>query len=230
MKKVFIVVIFIFISVFIYFGGKQFLDYLNDLSILIDDAYTKSATVGTFGFKATPENLELVNSYLKVNTSFINEMSKEIHLENNIKNIHTLLNNCPSFKNYYSARLKLENAIFNGFHFLMDNAVYLSDNELEAFFNDNLSYLDKTFGITTLEKFKNIINSLSSLESKNINYCELIDDYTIYNPYGNSTVFRMKVGSSLNDFAYFSINAYHGYNTKNQQAPVIIFNAPGGMS
>lgn len=230
MKKAYTIFISIIVCIFVYFCIRFIWEYLKDFNIFISHHYNEASTSGTFAFKTTPENLEVVNSYLEVNNSFVDEMSKEVYLENNIKNIYNLTDKFPSFKSYYSARLKLENAVFNGLPFLINNTVSLSDAELEAFLKDNLNYLDKTFGITTLEKLKNIIINLDSLEDKNIEYCELVNNSTIYNPYGNSTVFRLKVGNNINDFVYFSINAHHGYNTENQQAPIIIFNALGGTS
>lgn len=230
MRKSYRIFVIILVCSFIYVCGRFAWEYLEKIGVYMSEYYNDSSASGTFAFKTSAENLELVNSYLAVNTSFIEKMSKEIYLENNIKNIYSLSNKFPSFKNYYSARLKLENAVFNGFPFLLNNAVSLSDDELKSFFNINYDYLDKTFGISSLEELKNIVNNLDSLETKDIKYCELANNSTIFNPYGNSTVFRLKVGSSTDDFVYFSINAYHGYNTENQQAPVIVFNALGGMS
>lgn len=230
MRKVFTVVIIIFTCLFVYFGAKMLWEYLNEVSIVMSDSLNEASTSGTFAFKTTPENLELINSYLKVNNSFINEMSKEVIVENSIDNIYSLVNGFPSFKNYYSARLKLEKAIFEGLPYLITEALTLSGNELENFFKDNLEYLDKTFGITEFEQFNNVITNLTYLQNKEIKYAEIPDSSAVYNPYGGSTIFRIKAGNDLNDFVYFSINAYHGYDTKNQKAPVIVFNALGGMS
>ena len=230
MRKLFIVVIAIFTCICIYFGGKMLIDYLNDVQILMSDSYSDSSTSGSFAFKRTPENLELINSYLIVNNSFISDMSKEVITEKNIKNIYSLISGFPSFKNYYSARLKLEKAIFEGLPYLIDNALTLSDDELEEFFADNSEYLDKTFGITTLEQLTNVILNLNYLQTKDIKYAEIPESSAVYNPYGGSTIFRIKTGYDLSDFVYFSINAYHGYDTENQKAPVIVFDALGGMS
>lgn len=230
MKKIYTILICIVVCIFVYFCFKMIAEAFQNFNLFLIETYEEQSSSGSFAFKSSPENLELINSYLKVNDSFISEMSKEVYFENDIKNIYTLANKFPSFKYYYSAKLKLEISIFEGLPFLINNALSLSDDELETFLEDNLVYLDKTFGITTLSKLKNIIINLNDLKNKDITYCELANNSTIYNPYGKSTVFRLKVGSSSDDFVYFSINGYHEYNTENQQAPVIVFNALGGMS
>lgn len=230
MKKVFTVVIVIFTCIFVYWGGKQLFNYFNELYIVMSNSRSQASTSGSFAFQQTPENLELVNSYIKVNNSFISEMSKENTAEKSIKNIYGLINGFPGFKNYYSARLKLEKAVFEGFPYLMSNCSNLSGEELEAFFNDNLEYIDKTFGVTTFEEFSNVITNLGYLQTKEINYAEIPENSAVYNPYGGCTIFRIKAGYDSNDFVSFSVNAYHGYDTANQKAPVIIFSALGGMS
>lgn len=230
MKKAFILIIGIFTCTFLFFGGKAFLNFLDELLIFASDSYDKASTTGSFGFKRTPENLELVNSYLKVNNSFIENLSKEINTENDIKNIENLVNGFPSYKYYYSANLKLKNAIFEGIPYLLNNTVNISNAELESFFNDNLDYLEKTFGITSLSQLNAIISNLSSLGVADITYAEIVENSVMYNPYGQSTSFGINIGSQPDNCIYFSVNAYHGYDTKNQKAPVIVFKALGGMS
>lgn len=230
MRKLFFFIIIIVSCIAIYFGVKMFIDYMGDVYIVMVDSYNDSATSGNFAFKNTPENLELVNSYLKVNSKFVKEESKEILLEENIKNIYSLSSGFPTYKDYYSGRLKLEKAVFEGLPYLIDNAINLSSNDLKEFFNDNLEYLDSTFGINDFEQFNNVVTNLNYLQNKNIEYAEIPKSSAIYNPYGANTGFRIKVGSNSNDFVYFSVNAYHAYDTKNQKAPVIVFSALGGMS
>ena len=223
MRKLFIAVIVIFTCIFIYFGGKMLFNYLSEVKIVITDTYSNSSTSGNFEFKKTPENLELVNSYLKVNNSFLDTMSKEVTLDKEIKNINKVLNKSPNYKHYYSTKLKLEKAVFEGLPFLMDN---LSSGTSETFLKDNSAYL----GITELDQLGNVVSNLSGLVNKEIKFAEVMENSIIYNPYGQSTVFRVKVGFDESDFVYFSVNAFHGYDTETQKAPVIVFNALGGMS
>lgn len=227
MRKVFMVVIGIFICIAVYWGGKILIDYSKNVYTVMTYSSNESSSSGNFAFKVTPENLELVNSYLKVNNSFLDTMSKEITLDKEIKNVDKLLNKSPNYKYYYSTKLKLEKAVFNGLPFLMDN---LSSGTSESFLKDNSAYLGEVFGITELKQLENVASNLSGLVNKEIKFAEVMENSVIYNPYGQSTVFRVKVGYDDTDFVYFSVNAFHGYDTETQSAPVIVFNALGGMS
>lgn len=229
MRKVFIIVIVIFICIFVYFGGKILVDYLNDAYVVLADPNNSSPS-GIFSFKSTPENLELINSYLVVNNSFIDEMSKEVNNEKTISNIYELIDFFPSFKIYYSFKLKLENAIFNELPNLYSKTVSLSTTQLKTFFENNGTYLDKNFGITTFEQLTNVVDNLSTLKSGNIKLGEIITSSIFYNPYGECTVFLIDVTNDKGDFISFSINSYLGYETKNQKTPVLVFDALGGMS
>lgn len=230
MRKVFIIVIVIFLCIFVYFGGKMLVDYFNDVYIVMSDPNNNSSVSGTFSFKSTPENIELINSYLAVNNSFIDEMTKEVNNEKTINNVYELMDFFPSFKMYYSFKLKLENAIFNELPDLYNKTVSLSDLELKTFFENNTVYLDKYFGITTLEQLTNIVDNLSTIKSGNFKFGEVIASSIFYNPYGECTVFLLDVTNDNGDFISFSINSYLGYDTENQKAPVLVFDALGGMS
>ena len=225
------VVIAICVCLFAYFGGKMLLEYCNGISIIMNDTYRNDATSGSFAFKKTPENLELLNSYLLVNNTFIDELSKDIEEENSIKNLDDLIDFFPSFKTYYSAKLKIKNIVYTELPYLINNAISLSDNELKSFFENRTDYIGKNFGITSFDEFKNIVDNLSYLQKKEIKYAEIIENSLSYNPYGQCSLFRLKVQSdNENDFVIFSVNAYVGKNTEYQQAPVIVLSAMGGMS
>ena len=225
------VVIAICVCLFAYFGGKMLLEYCNGISIIMNDTYRNDATSGSFAFKKTPENLELLNSYLLVNNIFIDELSKDIEEENSIKNLDDLIDFFPSFKTYYSAKLKIKNIVYTELPYLINNAISLSDNELKSFFENRTDYIGKNFGITSFDEFKNIVDNLSYLQKKEIKYAEIIENSLSYNPYGQCSLFRLKVQSdNENDFVIFSVNAYVGKNTEYQQAPVIVLSAMGGMS
>ncbi len=231
MRKVFMVAIAICICLFTYFGGKMLLEYCNEVSIVMKDAYTNDATSGGFAFKKTPEDLELLNSYLLVNNNFIDELSKDVEEEKSIKNLDDLIDFFPSFKMYYSAKLKIKNIVYTELPYLINNAISLSDNELKNFFENRVDYIATNFGVTSFEDFKNIVDNLSYLQKKEIKYAEIIENSLSYNPYGKCSMFRLKVQSNNeNDFTVFSVNAYVGKSTEYQQAPVIVLSAMGGMS
>ena len=78
MRKVFIVTIAICICIFIYFGAKTFANYLDELNLMASDTIASNSTSGSFTFKKTPENLELLNSYINVNNTFIDTLSKDV--------------------------------------------------------------------------------------------------------------------------------------------------------
>ena len=231
MRKVFMVAIAICICIFVYFGGKMFFNYLNELNIMINNTVVDNSTAGTFTFKKTPENLELLNSYLIVNNDFIEKFSKDVKEEDVIDNLDDLIDFFPSFKTYYAAKLKIKNIVYSEFPYLLSDVVSLSDNELTTFFEKNVNYIGKNFGVTSFEEFKNIVDTLSYLQDREIKSAEIIENSLSYNPYGKCSMFRLKVqGSNENDFVVFSVNAYIGMNTEYQKAPVIVLTAMGGMS
>lgn len=209
----------------------MFLEYCSGVSVVMEDTYTNDATSGNFAFKKASENLELLNSYLLVNNNFIDELSKDVEEEKSIKNLDDLIDFFPSFKTYYSAKLKIKNIVYTELPYLMNNAISLSDSELKSFFENKADYISTNFGVTSFEDFKNIVDNLSYLQKKEIKYAEIIENSLSYNPYGQCSMFRLKIQSdNENDFTVFSVNAYVGKNTEYQQAPVITLSAMGGMS
>lgn len=231
MRKVFMIVIAACVCIFVYLGGKTLLNYCSGMITVISNESSVNSNSGSFAFKKAPENLELINSYLAVNNSFIDEFSKEVEYENSIANLDDLIDFFPSFKMYYSAKLKLKNIVLTEIPYLMENTLSLSDNELKSFFENKSDYIAEVFGITQFEEFKNVVNNLSYLKAKEISYAEIIENSLTYNPYGQCSMFRLKLqGSDETDFVTFSINAYVGKNTDYQQAPVIVVSALGGMS
>ncbi len=231
MRKVFMIAIAVCVCIFVYLGGKTLLNYCSGMITVISNESSVNSNSGSFTFKKAPENLELINSYLAVNNSFIDEFSKEVEYENSIANLDDLIDFFPSFKMYYSAKLKLKNIVLTEIPYLMENTLSLSDNELKSFFENKSDYIAEVFGITQFEEFKNVVNNLSYLKAKEISYAEIIENSLTYNPYGQCSMFRLKLqGSDETDFVTFSINAYVGKNTDYQQAPVIVVSALGGMS
>lgn len=231
MRKVFMIAIAVCVCIFAYFGGKMLLDYCSGMITVISNESSVNSNSGSFAFKKVPENLELINSYLTVNNSFIDEFSKDVKYENSIANLDDLIDFFPSFKMYYSAKLKLKNIVLTEIPYLMENTLSLSDNELKSFFENKSDYIAEVFGITEFEEFKNVVNNLSYLKAKEISYAEIIENSLTYNPYGQCSMFRLKLqGNDETDFVTFSINAYVGKNTDYQQAPVIVVSALGGMS
>lgn len=231
MRKVFMIAIAVCVCIFVYLGGKTLLNYCSGMITVISNESSVNSNSGSFAFKKAPENLELINSYLAVNNSFIDEFSKEVEYENSIANLDDLIDFFPSFKMYYSAKLKLKNIVLTEIPYLMENTLSLSDNELKSFFENKSDYIAEVFGITQFEEFKNVVNNLSYLKAKEISYAEIIENSLTYNPYGQCSMFRLKLqGSDETDFVTFSINAYVGKNTDYQQAPVIVVSALGGMS
>lgn len=231
MRKVFIVTIAICICIFIYFGAKTFANYLDELNLMASDTIASNSTSGSFTFKKTPENLELLNSYINVNNTFIDTLSKDVIRKESIENSDNLINFFPNFRMYYSAKLKIQKAIFDGMPYLIENAIPLSENELKIFYNDKFGYLNETFGIDKFEEFSNIISNLSYLKNGKFAHAEIIENSLTYNPYGKCTLFKLKLyNDDANDFITFAVNAYLGYSTENQKAPVIIISALGGMS
>lgn len=225
MRRLFIVVIIIFICIFVYFSATSLKGFVNDISMIM--SYKYSSTSIPFGFKSTPENLELVNSYLAVNNSFINDLSKDIILDNNIENVYSLVDTFPEFKAYYSVKLKLEKAIFEGLPYLCKENVLDSNTKVTNFFNNNSNYLEKTFGISSPEQFSDFVSCLTLLKDKDFKYAKVIEKS---NDYANCSVFSVEVGSSLEDSVCFDVIAYHFNDTKNQKAPVIVFYTSGGVS
>lgn len=231
MRKVFMIAIAVCVCIFVYFGGKTLLNYCSGMITVISNESSVNSNSGSFAFKKAPENLELINSYLAVNNSFIDEFSKDVKYENSIANLDDLIDFFPSFKMYYSAKLKLKNIVLTEIPYLMENTLSLSDNELKSFFENKSDYIAEVFGITEFEEFKNVVNNLSYLKAKEISYAEIIENSLTYNPYGQCSMFRLKLqGNDETDFVTFSINAYVGKNTDYQQAPVIVVSALGGMS
>lgn len=231
MRKVFMVAIAVCMCIFVYFGGKMLLEYCSGMVTVINNESSLNSNSGSFAFKKAPEDLELINSYLIVNNSFIDELSKEVEDENFIANLDDLIDFLPSFKMYYSAKLKLKNIVLTEIPYLMKNTLSLSDNELKSFFENKSDYIAEVFGATEFDEFKNIVDNLSYIKAKEISCAEIIENSLTYNPYGQCSMFRLKLqGNDENDFVTFSVNAYVGKNTDYQQAPVIVISALGGMS
>lgn len=231
MRKVFMIAIAICICIFIYLGAKNLGNYLNELSIMANDTISNNSASGNFTFKKTPENIELVNSYINVNDMFIDTLSKNVVEEKTIENSDNLIDFFPTFKMYYSAKLKIQKAMFDGIPYLLNNAISLSENDLETFYNNKSEYLSEYFGINKFEEFSNIIITLSYLKDGEFNRVEIVENSLTYNPYGKCTLFKLKLyNDDVEDFITFTVNAYLGYNTKYQKAPVIVIRALGGMS
>lgn len=227
MRKLMMVIFGLLVCVCVYFGIRMIIDFATNSYIITADSFNNTSTSGNFALKITPENTELLNSYLKINNSFLTTMSKDVVLENDIKNVNKLLDKSLNFKHYYSTKLKLQKAVFEGLPFLIDNLSAIGD---ETFFKDNSDYLDEVFGITYIEQLNNIFTNLSDLSTKEIKFAQIAENSIIYNPYGKSIVFRIQVGFNETDYISFNVNALQEYSTKNQKAPVIIFNALGGIS
>ena len=73
--------------------------------------------------------------------------------------------------------------MFEGIPYLYDNALNLSSAELQSFFEHESDYLDKTFGITTLEQLNNILINIAQLKSKELKYVEINESSIMYNTY-----------------------------------------------
>lgn len=225
------VAIAVCVCLFAYFGGKMILEYCSGVSVVMKDTYANNSTSGGFAFKKTPENLELLNSYLIVNNGFIDNFSKDVKEKDVVENLDDLIDFFPSFKTYYAAKLKIKNIVYSEFPYLLSDVVSLSDNELTTFFEKNVNYIGKNFGVTSFEEFKNIVDTLSYLQEREIKSAEIVENSLSYNPYGKCSMFRLKIqGSNENDFVVFSVNAYVGMDTAYQMAPVIVLTAMGGMS
>lgn len=226
MKRAFIAIFAFVIIVFIYFGGKSAIEFYKNYKLILND----NVNSGTFGFKQNPENQELVSIYLKIADNLIAKLPEDNTLssKDKILDSYKLIDYFPDFKDYYSVKLKLSEAVFNELTPLYNSTVKLSENELKTFFSKKSDYLDKYFGLTKYENFLQFINKLKQYSTLNVSDVKVINDNLYYSDYKKVTVFRISITSG-SDALCLEVNAFHEASTANQQAPVVAFRPIGGV-
>lgn len=231
MKKMYWFALAVCVCVFVYFGGKSFFNYLSNLKTTYTYYIAQDSDSGTLAFQQTPEDSKLLNSYLIVNTKFIEDgINDSCQNDKKLNDGYLLTDYFPDFKTYYAAKLKLEKAIFQELGNLYTKTHSLNNVELSTFFNNNSKYLDEYFGIVSLDEFKNVVLTLSSSNNSNIASAKIVKASVSYNPYSKATLFRLKVLNESGDVTTFSVNIYQSSKTTSQESPLIMFSSPGGVS
>lgn len=230
MRKLYFIVISIGIILCGYWLITSLPVFINKMLSITSELMTESqfSTSGSFAFKSSPEQPDLIKSMLKISLDFIENPPIEVQKteKNEIKNFHKLEKFFPNFNYYYIAESKLTDVVFTHFSTLYKEIVLLSDSGLKQYFNNNSENLSKIYGITDYSDFLNIISTIKKLKHENGFKCKLEESYFYV---GNSLVLRLILTQPDNSNIYLNaeINIYEA--TDSQSAPSIkVYGELGG--
>jgi len=229
MRKLIIVVIVISAIILCGVGLQQLLNFGKDLFTVV--SYQNQISQEEFTsvkFRAVNENTVLLDAVLTLNNSFLANSPIENKMEKKLNKSYELLNFFPTTQSYHTGKRKIEKAIFTELPKLHSKISGLSDSELNTFFSNNKTYLDKNFGITDIDAFNLLAFSLSGFENENIVDCYIVSDSLIYNSYDNSSLFNVVIVTENNEKCLLGVNARLESSTPNQNSPEIQINGSYG--
>lgn len=232
MKKVYYSIVAIGVIVFTYWLFKSLPSFSTKLIAVTTDTInsTSFSSSGSFRFKSTPERTDLLQQMVYINTEFIKNSPNKIKEPKYLKKFYKLEKFFPNFKNYYAAKLKVQNAIYTELPLLYSSTASLSELELRTYFDSNTSYLEKKWGINDFTEFTNIVSTIKQTNGNKVISCELEDSY-FYIPEQNILSYRIILTLENKTNIYLAVNVHIYDFSDHQSVPLVRFlGTEGGTS
>jgi len=225
MKKLYFIMFSILLIVFIYWGFSSLSSVLPKLiyssNYMLDK--TSSTSSGNNLFKSTPENSDLINAMISLNTDFTNNPPVlDEEPKNNIENFYKLEKFFPNFNSYYITKLKVANTLYSDLDNLYNDTFNLSNSELDTYFKNNTEYLESNWGINDFSEFVSVVNTLKNKNGLKVNSCELENSY-LYSSFSNALNFRIIVKLDEDLEIYLGVLIRFDETSDYQTYPVIRF-------
>lgn len=223
----------VILTIIILFLGFGFvIDYLKDLAIVtkysLDNEDGKKSSLVTF--LDVPENADIINAALSINNSFLNEKPFDTNYnDKELLNSSSIYDDFSSFKSYYFAKLKIETAVYERLNWLYSAILGMDEDKLLSYFNSNSDYIDKYWGITSFEEFRDFTNTILNLNGSSVKSCAVTSSgsYAL----SNTIYFRIMVETKEGSYIYLNVSVSPEKSSKNQAAPLIKINGSvGGIS
>jgi len=231
MKKIYIIVVIIVSIIFLNWIIVALPEFSKKVFTVTSDTVSSNnaSTNGSFAFKSTLEKKELLDAMLIINKNFITSYNEpELTTEKTIENFHRLENFFPDFRYYYSSKQRIENIIFNELSNLYTSTSNMSESELETYFNNNIDYLRKNWGVKDISELKVLVSTIKELNNEKILSYELEDSY-FYLPNTGTLNFRIQIYLENSSIIYLGVKIeMYNNNDEYQAAPVIRFHGISG--
>lgn len=139
-----------------------------------------------------------------------------------IANIHKLETFFYEYEQYAIVKYKLLN-IIDELPILYKNTKGYTDTQLESYFSEKSTYIEKYYGITSSEDFINLVKSLSFLGNGKIKLA-IVETITIDFDLDNDTLrFNIKLKADNNESSTYAVKAQYFKTSDNQVTPYMSF-------
>jgi len=234
MKKTYFAIVAVVVIVFAYHLITALPTFAKKLFTVTSETLNSQSfsTSGSFAFKSTAENTELLTEMLRINYGFIKNSPIEFNEpEKEIRNFHKLEKFFPNFKYYYISKTATADTVFNEMSVLISETSGLSDSELRTYFDNNGEYLKEKWGITDFITFSETVYVIKQIDAKNEFSCELEDSY-FYNANLNILSFRIIITGKNNSIIYLNAETNMYNESENLYVPTtkIFGTTSGGIS